>query len=505
MISENNKRIAKNTAMLYFRMLLMMAVTLYTSRLVLNTLGIEDFGIYNLVGGVVVLFSFLNISMATATQRFINYELGKGNLANIQKIFSSSLIIHFILVFVIVILAETIGLWFLNTQLNLPQSRLEAANWVYQFSILTFCVNIIRVPYNATIIAYERMSFYAYISIVEAVLQLAIVYLLVISEIDKLIYYTILLFIVSLLILYSYYYFCRIKISVARFKFFWDRNGIKQLTTFSGWSLFGSFASVGAQQAINILLNIFYGVTINAAVGIANQLSSGLYRFISNFGTAFNPQIIQLYSAGKKQELNNLIFRASKLSYFLFLVLSVPVIAYCRPILNIWLGTVPEYTDGFCRLIILYLLMDAASSPLWIAIQATGKIRTYQITISILILLNIPFIYVCLKYGMSPYSAWMIRFLINVVAYIFRFMYLNKLMDFPTNKYIRQVVLVIIAVTLLSLPIPLGMAYFSHGITSILGGIVISIISTMVVCYVIGLNLNEKVFIKSLVLKTIKK
>lgn len=497
-------RIARNTLMLYIRMLVMMAITLYTSRVVLRVLGVDDFGIYNLVGGIVVMFSFLNSAMASSTQRFLNYELGKGNGENVQKVFSTSLIIHILLIFMIVVLAETAGRWFLNAELNIPPGRMAAANWVYQFSILAFCANIVRVPYQAAIIAYERMTFYAYISVVEAALQLGVVYLLLVGGNDPLVLYAGLIFAVSVIVTFFSYLFCRLRFPAIRFRMVREKRLLKQITGFSGWTLFGSVANVGAQQGINILLNIFYGVAVNAAVGVANQVSSAIYRFISNFGVAYHPQLIQLYAAGKKEELTNLLFKSSKFSYFLFLILSVPVFAYCEPILKFWLGHVPEYSAGFCRLIILYLLFDAASSPLWISVQATGRIRNYQIGMSVLILLNIPLAYVLLKAGFSPYSAWMVRFLLNVVAYIFRFIYLKQVMDFAPLDYVKKVVGTLAAVTLLVVPVPWVLVSVTHTPVYIVAGITASMLSTGGIVYFAGLTCQEKAFVKGLAAKLLK-
>ena len=504
-LASSTKRIAKNTLLLYIRMLVMMAITLYTSRIVLHLLGVEDFGIYNLVGGIVVMFSFLNSAMAVSTQRFLNYEIGKGGECNVQKILSTSLIIHFFLILLIILLAETIGLWFLNVKLNIPAERLTAANWVYQFSVFTFCINILRVPYQAAIIAYERMAFYAYLSIVEVILQLSIVYILVVSEFDQLIIYAGLLFVVAWIIYFISYFFCRFKFTTIRFQFTWEKSSLKKITSFSGWSLLGSLANVGAQQGINMLLNIFYGVAINASVGIANQVSSAIYRFISNFSVAYQPQIVQLYAAEKRYELINLVFKSSKFSYFLFLILSVPVFAYCEPILQFWLGTVPEYSAGFCRLIILYLLFDAASAPLWISVQATGKIRNYQIFMSILILLNLPFSYLCLRAGLSPYSVWLIRFLLNIIAYLFRFVYLKRVMDFSPVDYLKKVVFVIFIVTFLVIPIPWCLVYITDKPWGIILGIIVSLFSTVSIVYFIGLTKSETDFVKVLVRKLLKR
>lgn len=298
---SNNKRIAKNTMMLYIRMLLSMIVSLYTSRVVLNILGVEDYGIYNVVGGVVVLFSFLNNAMASATQRFLNFELGRGDVLEVKRIFSISMTSYICIALLVLFLSETVGLWFFNTQLNIPSSRIDAASWVYQMSIFTFCFSILRIPYNASVIAYERMSFFAYISIIEVLMKLLIVYLLVLGSIDKLILYAILIFVVTVLVNAIYQFYCKHMFEICTYSFFWDKILFKKIIGFSGWSLFGSLANMSAQQGVNFLLNIFYGVTVNAAVGIANQVSSAIYAFISNFQTAFNPQLIKSYASGEKE------------------------------------------------------------------------------------------------------------------------------------------------------------------------------------------------------------
>ena len=283
MMSVNGKRVAKNTMMLYIRMLLIMAVSLYTSRIVLKVLGVEDFGIYNIVAGIVVLFSFLNSAMSSATQRFLSFELGRGDINEVRRVFSMSMTAHISIALLILLFAETVGLWFLNTQINIPVDRVGAANWVYQFSILTFCIQIIRVPYNASIIAYERMTFYAYISIIEVVLKLLIVFLLVYFDFDKLKIYSVLIFLITLVICLSFKYFCCKTFPICRYNFFWNASLYKKIMSFSGWSLFGSVANVGSQQGMNILLNIFYGVSINAAMGIANQVSQAVYNFVYKF------------------------------------------------------------------------------------------------------------------------------------------------------------------------------------------------------------------------------
>ena len=321
MPSSNNKHIAKNTLMLYFRMILTMLVSLYTSRIVLNTLGVEDYGIYNIVGGVVILFSFFNNAMSNATQRFLSFELGQNNSVQLKRTFSMIINVHIGIAFLIFLLAETVGLWFLNTHINIPTERMKAANWVYQFSIFTFLINIIRVPYHATIVAYEKMSFYAYLSIIEVLLKLGVVFLIQISPLDKLIFYGFLIFVVSVLILLVYKIYCNKNFDAANYNFFWDTKLFKTLISFSGWSLFGSAANVSSKQGTDILLNIFYGVMVNAAMGIANQVNNAVNGFVQNFQTAFKPQIVKSYAANETDYLIRLIFQTSKFSFFYFIVL----------------------------------------------------------------------------------------------------------------------------------------------------------------------------------------
>lgn len=502
--SANNKRIAKNTILLYFRMLLTMAVTLYTSMVVLKTLGVDDFGIYNIVGGVVVLFSFLNNAMSTATQRFLNFEMGRGAEGNVNRMFSMSMTAHISIALIVAILAETIGLWFLNTQLNIPADRMNAANWVYQFTILTFCIQIIRVPYNASIIAYEKMSFYAYIGIIEVVLKLLIVFLLLFFGWDKLKLYAVLTCSVTFIVLALYKLYCNKVFSTCRYNFFWDRALYKKLMSFSGWSLFGSVANVGAQQGLNILLNIFFGVAINAAMGIANQVSSAVFGFVSNFQTAFNPQIVKSYAMNDRTYFMNLIFQSSKFSYYLLLLLSIPLLISTDFILEVWLTNVPEYTASFCRLIILFLLIDAISAPLWMSVQATGEIRNYQILIGGLILLNFPVAYLVLKLGFPPQSVLIVRLLINLLTYFVRIFYLRNKINLPSGKYIREVILVVTLVTLLALPLPMLVDHYIAGWSGLIATTFVALISTGSCIYAVGLKKDEREILNRLVMNKIK-
>lgn len=499
--AANNKRIAKNTLMLYVRMILIMLVNLYTSRVILKTLGVEDFGIYNIVGGIVVLFSFINTAMVASTQRFLNYELGKNNVDEAQKIFSSSLTIHLAIVLVIVVLAETLGLWFLNRYINIPEERFTAANWAYQFSILTFVINIIRTPYNASIIAYEKMSYYAYISIVEVILKLLIVYAICLFA-DRLIAYSALTSVVAFIILICYIVFCMSKFPICKYKFQYDKSRYKALINFSGWSMFGAIANTGANQGINILLNIFFGVTVNAAMGIANQVNAALYQFVSNFQTAFNPQIIKSYAADDRPYFFSLILNTSRYSFFLLFILAFPVILCCEEILQLWLGLVPDHAVSFCRLVIIFSLIDAWQGPLWVSAQATGQIRNYQLLISCLILLNLPLTYALFKLIHVPELALVGRICINIITAIARVLYLKHLYGFPISQYLRTVILKSIVVVLISLPLPLiAYANVANEWHRLALTLVLCVTITAIAIYFWGLKSGEKTLVKKMIFK----
>lgn len=501
-ISQNNKRIAKNTMMLYIRMFVMLAVGLYTSRVVLEVLGVTDYGIYNIIGGVVVLFSFLNSALTSATQRFLNYNLGRKDIEGVHRVFCMSMNAYLLLSILFLILAETIGLWFVNTQLNIPPERYHAAFWVYQFTILTFIVNLLRIPYNASIIAYERMDFYAYVSLIEIILKLLVVYLLYITAYDKLIFYSLLYMIIPFMMNVVYKIYCNRFLVTTKYKRLWDKDIFHSLFSFSGWSLFGSLANMSAQQGINILINIFYGVTANAAVGIANQVTSHVYQFISNFQIAFQPQIIKTYAANEIETFHKLIFRSSKFSYYMMFVLAFPIILTTQDILEIWLVEVPENTAIFCQLILGFLIIECVTAPLWMAVQATGKIRHYQILMAICIFLNFPLTYFVFEIGMPVYTAWIIRIVVNVITFMMRCLYMKKYMDFPVLPFLKEVIKPIFIVSIISIPIPLFLTNVLRGdLFDLFLIIIICIIISVVVILKFGLEDNEQNMIKMFVYK----
>jgi len=497
---SSNKRIAKNTLFLYFRMLLIMAVTLYTSRVYLKVLGETDFGIYNIVGGVIVMLSFISGSMAVSTQRFLNFEMGRNNPENVRKVFSSSVIIYLGVSLCILIVGETLGLWFLNTQMNIPAERMYAANWVYHFTLVGLIANLLRVPYNATIIANECMNFYAYFSILEALLKLGVAFMLLIwNDVDKLILLSALSALVFIIITLGYKLYCNRHFISSRFHAIWDKCILKQFLGFSTWSLLGSAANMGANQGNNIILNIFCGVGVNAAVGVATQLTGGINQLVGNFQMAFTPQLVKLYASGNREEFMRLVFRSSRFSYYLLLIMSIPAMLCMEFILDIWLDEVPRYTADFCRLILVYSLIDAISAPLWLSVQATGKIRNYQILMSVLIAINLPLSYWALKEGMSPLSVWAIRIGINLITYITRIVYLRGLIRLPSRRYVKDVVLTASVVTLLSIPLPYWIHGRLDGWNNLIVVTLMSVCTTLAVIYLFGLRKDEKKYVYQII------
>lgn len=497
-ISSNNSRIAKNTIFLYFRMILIMIVSLYTSRIILKELGVMDYGIYNVVGGIVTMFSFINASMSTSTQRFITFALGENDTIKLKKIFSISLLVHIGIAIIIALLAETVGLWFLNNKLTIPAERMYAANWVYQFSVFIFCTNITQVPYNAELIAHEKMGIYAYISIVEAVLKLLIVYLLSISPIDKLITYAFLLLCVQFIIRISYKIYCKRNFEECTFTFIKEWTLAKEMTSFAGWNAIGSIAWMFRGQGINMLLNIFFGPTINAAKGIATQVSNAIYSFVGNFQTALNPQITKDYAKKNVKEMENLVYSGTKYSYFLLLLLSLPICFNIDFILNLWLTEVPQYTSIFVIMTIIDgLIAIIFGTPFMTSVSATGNIKNYQIVVNSCIMLSLPISYIFLKLGFNVISVFVILIFISAISGVLRFYFCKRLIGFSVSHLIDKVLKPIFVTTVFSLIPSIIVIYFSYG-NSVLRFFVtgtVSLLSTLLSCWFIGLSQHERTYI----------
>ncbi|WP_289024194.1 MATE family efflux transporter [uncultured Salegentibacter sp.] len=436
---SSSKAIAKNTLFLYFRMFLVMGVALYMSRIVLEQLGVSDYGIYSLVGGIVALFGFLNSSMSSATQRYLAFDLGKRDEERLQKTFSATLTIHIAIAILILIIAETIGLWYVNFKVVLPPDRLFAANVVYQFSVLTALVGIIQVPYDALIIAYEKMNVYAYISIVEVMLKLVLVFSLVVYGGDKLIAYAVMMFLVSLIIRLAYQLYCRRNYSASKYKFEYDRIYYKELIGYSGWNLFGGVASVSRGQGINIVLNLFFGTVVNAAYGLTLQVQSAVNQFVINFQKAVNPKIIKNYSEGNSEQMHKLIIQSSKFSFLLMFLLVAPILFNTEFILNLWLKKPPKFTVIFVQLSLVSILIDSISYSFRTGIQATGNIKGYQATVGIIQILSIPISLIWLYLGGQPEAVFYSIIVVTFLSLLSRIYFVKKQLRINLHHFFTQV------------------------------------------------------------------
>ena len=504
--TDNNKRIAKNTLLLYFRMLLMMFVTLFTSRVVLDKLGVTDYGIYNVVGGVVAMLGFLNSSMSNAVQRYLSFEIGKNNEAGVNRIFNVSLFAHVgIAVFVFVVM-EIVGVWYLNTHMNIPAERMDAANWVLQCSIFTTLFTIVQVPYNAIIISKEQMGIYAYISILEVVLKLLVVYMLAIGNFDKLKLYSVLIMVVTIGIVMIYRFYCTRKYKEAKFKFIKDWNLLKQIVGFASWNMLGELAWVFTGQGVNIILNSFFGPVVNAARGLAEQVNGAVNRFVANFQTAVNPQLIKNYASDQLGEMKTLLFRSTRFSYYLLLALSLPIILKMDFILHLWLKEVPDYTTGFCQLVLVSSLVSTLSNLLAQVARAYGKIRNYQIIVSIFLFLNFPLSYIVLKFGCSPLSTMFVDIGVNAMLLFVRLRLTNRMIQMTYGSFIRNVLFPVIIVTAVALVIPLTIYFMlDNSIISFIIVCLVSFISVGVSTYALGMNANERQYILAAISKIITK
>lgn len=504
--TDNNKRIAKNTLLLYFRMLLMMFVTLFTSREVLDKLGVSDYGIYNVVGGVVAMLGFLNSSMSNAVQRYLSFEIGKNNEAGVNRIFNVSLFAHAGIAVFVFIVMEIVGVWYLNTHMNIPAERMDAANWVLQCSIFTTLFTIVQVPYNAIIISKEQMGIYAYISILEVVLKLLVVYMLAIGNFDKLKLYSVLIMVVTIGIVMIYRCYCTRKYKEAKFKFVKDWNLLKQIVGFASWNMLGELAWVFTGQGVNIILNSFFGPVVNAARGLAEQVNGAVNRFVANFQTAVNPQLIKNYASDQLGEMKTLLFRSTRFSYYLLLALSLPIILKMDFILHLWLKEVPDYTTGFCQLVLVSSLVSTLSNFLAQVARAYGKIRNYQIIVSIFLFLNFPLSYIVLKFGCSPLSTMFINIGVNAMLLFVRLRLTNRMIQMTYGSFIRNVLFPVIIVTSVALVIPLTIYFMlDNSIISFIIVCLVSFVSVGVSTYALGMNANERQYILAAISKIITK
>lgn len=505
--TSNNKRIAKNTLFLYFRMIFILIIKLFISREVLSILGVEDFGLYNLVAGIIVMFSFLNTAMDSASQRFFNIALGVKDTKLLKDYFINSVNVHFIIGIITIILGESIGLYLIYNRLSIPADRFQPALFVFQFAILSSFITIIRTPYNALVIAYEKMSFYAILSILESILNLSSIYILLLFDIDKLKLYSVLTATIALLILLAYIIYCNIKFPVSRYRPQFSKKITFEMLSFSLWSTLSSFANITTKQGINIILNMFIGVTINAATAIMTQVSSAIYSFIQNFLIAANPQLIKSYACKDWEYLKRLFYASSKISFYLMLILSIPCVMCMDEILSLWLTTVPEHSSAFCSLSLFALIINTLGGPIWTTIQASGKIKKYQLIICVTTLLNIPCGYALMTFNFAPEYVLTLPIITNCIIIICGLKI--TIPDFgSTREYFTQVLVPIIKTSTFSLLFiavaTLLTSRFTSDLPYLVSTSVISVIISCICVYFFGLLPSERDFIQNLIKAKLK-
>lgn len=507
MAQSNTSRIAKNTLFLYLRSFITLLISLYTSRVVLEVLGVEDYGIYNVVGGVIGMLSFLNTSMAATYQRYFNYEMGKKNEKGVANLFKSSLTVQLFYAIIIVLIAETLGLWFLENKLVISPERMDAARWIYHISIVSFVLTVFQAPFNALIISYEKMGIFAYISILDSVLKLTIVLALPLFAGDKLIVYGFLglsiIFINSII----YLVVCKSKFSACQLAFNWDKGNVKSLLGFGAWGMMDSLSYTLKSQGLNIVLNLFFGAVVNAARGIAYQVLSAVEQFVRSFQTSFRPQMIKSYAEGDYGYMYKLYYSGTKLSFYMLWCLSLPIVVETPAILQLWLGdNVPEHTVIFTRLILLTALVSAYANPTSGIAYATGNIKWFNIWVSGLNLLIVPIAYVFLKLGYGPASAMVVSLVMTVLVQLVRLLVLKRLLPFSIREYLKKVVMPTMSVLVLSS----GLAFLfktllSPNIFTCILSCAVSALSVLVFAYSAGLNKEERYLIQSKINSILKK
>lgn len=503
--SQNNSRIATNTVFLYIRMLLLMVVGLFTSRVILQTLGDSDYGLNNVVAGVVTMFTFLNATLSSSTQRFLNYELGTNNTDKLKKIFSTSLLLHVLLAIFVIFTAETVGLWFVCNKLNIPEGRYTAALWVYHNSIISAAFTILSLPYTACIIAHEKMNVYAYMSLLDAGLKLGIVYLLWISPMDKLILYSILFLIVHIVDFLVYFFYCIRKYDISRVSIRYYKCQFKEMISFTGWNVVGSLAGACNGQGLNILLNMFFGTTVNAARGIAYQVNNIIVQFARNFQVAANPQIVKNFAAGKFQETERLVYNSAKFSGLMLLLLTIPFYIEIETILKLWLGDYPEFTPVFVRIVLFQSLITAMTGPIVTLIQASGKLKAVALTAGNLLLLILPVCYVLLKGGCSASEMLMVSVLPYLFEPLIELYWMHHYTKFPIWNYYKKVYLIVFALGAIMFAIPYGVKIMCPIPNDIVRCVVVcsvSVICSVFVVFRFGLSKNMQ---NKLIHKLLKK
>lgn len=504
-VITSNSRIAKNTIILYIRMIVVLLIGLYSSRVILNSLGVVDYGIYNVVGSIVVLFSYLDSALSLATTRFYSYELPNG-IERVKTVFNTSIIVQITFASIIFVLAETIGLWLVNYKLVIPPDRMMAANWVYQFSIITTCISILTTPFNAAITSHERMSFFAVISTFDAVLRLVVALLIVSSPIDFLVFYGAGLMLVTTLISTGKFFYCRSKFDEIRIERRFSKPLFKQMFAFVGWNFFGATAGMSVGQGLNFILNIFFGPAVNAARGIAFQVQGALNQFVSNINTAVNPQIVKRYSIGERDSMFRLVFFSSKLSFLLLTVVSLPIIIDAPFVLEIWLKEVPDQAVLFTRLMLVYMLTISVTYSVNMSAQASGNIKLFQIAEGTITLLNIPVVLLLFYLGMPAYVSFLSMIFLSIVAFFTKLFVLKRTISFPLKDYTYEVLFRLIVISVITcLMFILLSGYTINSIGMLIVKTISYLLPLTIIIWFVGFGKNERMHISEYILKRIKK
>lgn len=506
-VSNNNKRIAKNTMFLYFRMGLILIVSLFSTRVVIQALGVEDYGIYNVVSGFVTMFAFLNTSMSNGVQRFYNFSLGRKNDYTITEVFNTSLQIQGILAVILFVLLETVGLWYMYNEMVIPEDRLNSALWVFQFSVVSLLVIVMQIPFSASIMAYERMDYYAYVSIFDVLAKLGIAFAIKHSNLDRLLLYGLLNLIVTSIGFVLYYLYAKHNFRELKTVFCVKKDLFKPMLSFSGWNVFGSFSYMLKSQGLNMLLNVFFGPVVNAARGVSNMVMSAIHGFQTNIVIAFRPQLVQSYAAGDFRRVEKLFFSLSKVSFILLSLLSIPVIIEIKYILNIWLGNdVPDYTIPFTILVLINMVISSLNTPVSQVVHATGRMKNYQIGTSLAVCSIIPISWVFLKLGFNATTVYWISLVVTIINQIICNVLLKRVFDYNIISYLKNVIFPCISFAILSPIIPFIITYlFPSSFIRLVLVSFISLASSIIIAILVILDKSERDMVKSIVYKIIKK
>lgn len=494
----NNKRIAKNTVLLYVRTFVVMIISLYTSRVILHVLGVEDYGVYQVVGGMVAMLAVISQALSSAISRYITYEIGSGNKERLFQIFSTSKVVQLVITIIIIIIGEAVGLWFLHTYMQVPEERTDAANWVLQFSLLSFCVSLLNIPYNACIIAHEHMKAFAYISIFGALCKLGICFLLMISPIDRLVSYSFLLLFVSLLIRVIYTTYCRHHFEESHSPYRIYKDIFKEMFGFAGWGFFTNANYLLNNQGVNMLINVFFGVTFNAARGLANQVEGTVMQFVNSFTTAVNPQITKSYAIGDKEVMYQLICRGAKFSFFLMYLMALPLIFEASTILDIWLTVIPEKTVLFVQLSLILGMFECFGNTAVTACMATGKIRTYSLIIGFLGLLEFPLVWIAFAVGAEIEMAYYLYIFVKTIVILVRMFIMRNMVGMPVRQYVLKAILPSLLVALIAaIPSIIVVTLMPQSFVRLVVSIFVGIFSVGFAALYIGMTSGEKMVVVS--------